>query len=97
MKLPATEKPFTTPAGEVREDLSDAELDSMFANPQRFSDLPSTLRAKLGGRPKAAVTKVATTIRFDAEVIDAFRAAGPGWQSRMNSALRDWLKTHSPA
>ncbi|MBK7767247.1 MAG: BrnA antitoxin family protein [Sulfuritalea sp.] len=27
----------------------------------------------------------------------AFRAAGPGWQTRMNAALRDWLKNHSPA
>lgn len=23
--------------------------------------------------------------------------AGKGWQTRMNAALRDWLKTHSPA
>ncbi|MBU3725329.1 MAG: hypothetical protein FGM18_07455 [Burkholderiaceae bacterium] len=21
---------------------------------------------------------------------------GPGWQTRMNNALRDWLKRHSP-
>lgn len=33
----------------------------------------------------------------DAEVVEAFRATGKGWQTRMNAALRDWLKTHSPA
>ncbi|WP_210147780.1 BrnA antitoxin family protein [Aromatoleum bremense] len=22
-------------------------------------------------------------------------SGGPGWQTRMNAALRDWLKTHS--
>ena len=40
------------------------------------------------GRPRAAVTKVSTTIRLDPDVVEAFRAEGPGWQSRMNAALR---------
>jgi uncharacterized protein (DUF4415 family) len=48
------------------------------------------------GRP-AGSGKESTTIRFDRDVLAAFRASGPGWQTRMNAALRDWLKTHSPA
>ncbi len=40
------------------------------------------------GRPKAAVRKVSTTIRLDPDVLAAFKAGGPGWQSRMNAALR---------
>jgi uncharacterized protein (DUF4415 family) len=40
------------------------------------------------GRPKAAVTKVSTTIRLDPDVLEAFRAEGPGWQGRINAALR---------
>ncbi|MBK8121671.1 MAG: BrnA antitoxin family protein [Sulfuritalea sp.] len=51
---------------------------------------------KQRGRP-AGSDKESTTIRFDREVLAAFRAAGPGWQTRMNAALRDWLKNHSPA
>ncbi len=47
------------------------------------------------GRP-AGSDKESTTIRFDRDILAAFRAAGPGWQTRMNAALRDWLKTHSP-
>ncbi|WP_222929197.1 BrnA antitoxin family protein [Pigmentiphaga humi] len=47
------------------------------------------------GRP-AGSNKSATTIRFDEEVLAAFRATGRGWQTRMNNALKDWLKTHSP-
>ncbi|MBX4158939.1 BrnA antitoxin family protein, partial [Lactiplantibacillus plantarum] len=35
--------------------------------------------------------KVSTTIRFDADILAAFKHAGPGWQTRMNQALRDWL------
>lgn len=40
------------------------------------------------GRPKAEVTKVSTTLRLDPEVLAAFKAEGPGWQSRINAALR---------
>jgi uncharacterized protein (DUF4415 family) len=48
------------------------------------------------GRPKAAVTKVHTGIRLDADILAAFKSQGPRWQSRMNAALRDWLKEHTP-
>lgn len=51
---------------------------------------------KVRGRPPGS-TKESTTIRIDHDVLDAFRAGGPGWQSRMNAALRDWLKTHKSA
>ena len=47
------------------------------------------------GRPTSSVTKEQVAIRFDRDVLSAFRAAGPGWQTRMNDALRDWLRTHS--
>ena len=40
------------------------------------------------GRPRAPSPKVQTTLRLDAEVIDFYKAGGPGWQSRMNAALR---------
>ncbi|WP_297448994.1 BrnA antitoxin family protein [Ferrovum sp.] len=49
------------------------------------------------GRPKATSTKLALTVRYDSDVVEAFRVTGKGWQTRMNAALRDWLKTHSPA
>ncbi|MCY4479678.1 MAG: BrnA antitoxin family protein, partial [Rhodospirillales bacterium] len=40
------------------------------------------------GRPKSDVTKVRTTLRLDPDVLAAFRSGGPGWQSRINEALR---------
>jgi uncharacterized protein (DUF4415 family) len=49
------------------------------------------------GRPAVASPKRTLTVRYDAEVIEAFRSTGKGWQTRMNDALKDWLKTHSPA
>ncbi|MES2434622.1 MAG: BrnA antitoxin family protein [Pseudomonadota bacterium] len=40
------------------------------------------------GRPKSTAPKISTTLRLDPEVLDAFKSSGPGWQSRMNEALR---------
>lgn len=47
------------------------------------------------GRPKTESPKVFTGIRLDADVVKTFKATGKGWQTRMNAALREWLKTHS--
>ena len=47
------------------------------------------------GRPKAAVTKERITIRLSRDVVDQFRATGNGWQTRVDSALREYLKEHS--
>lgn len=62
-----------------------------------ISGLPASLQAKLRGRPKAAVTKERITIRLSPDVVQPFRATGDGWQTRIDAALRDWLKKHSPA
>lgn len=48
------------------------------------------------GRPKAEVCKEHVNLRLDAAVLEAFRASGPGWQTRVNAALADWLTEHSP-
>lgn len=45
--------------------------------------------------PQKAPLKVPTTIRFDADVLADLKASGKGWQTRVNDAMRDWLK-HSP-
>ncbi|HKT76804.1 MAG TPA: BrnA antitoxin family protein [Sphingobium sp.] len=43
------------------------------------------------GRPKADQPKQQVTLRLDQAVLDGFRSAGPGWQSRINDALRKAL------
>lgn len=40
------------------------------------------------GRPPLGQTKQAIKLRLDPEVIERFRQSGPGWQSRINEALR---------
>ena len=44
------------------------------------------------GRPKLEKPKRQITLRLDAEVVEALRATGPGWQTRANAALAAWLK-----
>lgn len=43
------------------------------------------------GRPKSAIHKQPVTVRLDPEVIGFFRASGPGWQTRMNKALAEYV------
>jgi uncharacterized protein (DUF4415 family) len=38
--------------------------------------------------PQKAPTKVATTIRLDPDILEYFKAWGPGWQTRLNDTLR---------
>jgi uncharacterized protein (DUF4415 family) len=40
------------------------------------------------GRPKLAQTKRHISLTLDQDVIDSFKATGPGWQARVNEALR---------
>lgn len=43
------------------------------------------------GRPKLESPKAQVTLRLDADVLAGLRATGPGWQSRANAALKQWL------
>jgi len=45
-------------------------------------------------RPVGSGTKEQVAIRIDHDILEAFRAGGPGWQTRMNDALREWVKKH---
>jgi uncharacterized protein (DUF4415 family) len=43
---------------------------------------------KRGRGPQAAPTKVLTSLRIDADILEFFKAQGSGYQSRINTALR---------
>jgi uncharacterized protein (DUF4415 family) len=86
--------PLTNADGEVRE-LTEED----FKNAVPFSALPESLQATLLGlkeqRKEPLPSKISTTIGFDREIVEAFRATGKGWQERMNQALREWLHEHA--
>lgn len=46
------------------------------------------------GRPQGSGKKEQVTLRIDSEILEQFRATGNGWQTRINDALRDWIKQH---
>jgi uncharacterized protein (DUF4415 family) len=68
--------------------------DDRPATAQELNAAIATYRVKRG-RPAGSGIKEQVAIRVDKDVLAAFRASGSGWQTRMNAALRDWLKAHS--
>jgi uncharacterized protein (DUF4415 family) len=49
------------------------------------------------GRPPSENPKQAIKLRIDADVVEYFRTTGPGWQTRINEALRRAAKLKRPA
>jgi uncharacterized protein (DUF4415 family) len=62
------------------------------ARARPFSELVE--QQKRLGRPPKDNPKEQVSVRYDADIIAAFRATGEGWQTRMNDALRTFLKEH---
>ncbi|PWF39010.1 BrnA antitoxin family protein [Massilia glaciei] len=49
----------------------------------------------LSGRPKSENKKVLVSVRYSPEVVAYFKSTGEGWQSRMDSVLRDYIEIQS--
>lgn len=47
------------------------------------------------GRPPLPQAKRQVTLRLDPDLLEHLRATGPGWQTRVNDALRAWLKKNA--
>ena len=65
------------------------EADFAAARPASELDpqLAAVLTRNKGGRPKGS-NKEQVALRLDKDVLARYRAAGPGWQSRINEDLR---------
>lgn len=64
------------------------EADFAKARPiSEFPELAAAFPKSKGGRPKGS-NKEQVAIRVDKDVLARFREGGPGWQSRINEALR---------
>ena len=46
------------------------------------------------GRPCKSETKVHLNLRLSPEVVEYFKTTGPGWQTRVDEALKEWVKHH---
>lgn len=77
-KLKPSPKPWTDP--------DDApQLTEQWVKEANLFDGEKLVRR---GRPKALATKAPVKIRLDADVLQALRATGDGWQTRINDTLR---------
>lgn len=68
-----------------------------FARAVPFSQLPESLQEKLRSLkkqrgPQKAPTKEVVTMRLSRDVVERLRASGPGWQTRVDAALRQWIE-----
>jgi len=70
----------------------------MMKSAKRFNQLPMSLQEKLKSRTargaQIAPTKIQTSIRLSADVIFTFKASGKGWQSKIDSVLREYISQH---
>lgn len=70
------------------------ELEDDFFKRAELKNGNQVIRA---GRPKLENPKEKVTIRFDAEIVDYFKSTGKGWQTRLNDAVKEWMKEHVKA
>ena len=82
-----------------------AKLDAHVITPEEYEEIPELTDAwfekadlhvggKLvrRGRPPSENRKEAVSIRLSPDVLRHFRSGGPGWQTRIDDILRDWIK-----
>jgi uncharacterized protein (DUF4415 family) len=74
----------------IRADSDNPEWTSEdFARAKPFADaFPELAESRRGRGPQKEPTKVAVSLRLSRDVVERFKAGGPGWQSRMDEALK---------
>jgi uncharacterized protein (DUF4415 family) len=86
-------KPLTDEEGEVREllldDIKRFRPAAEVLSPGLAAKLGLQVQQKDGQAPKERVS-----LPLSRDVINRFRASGPGWQARLDEALREWLDSH---
>lgn len=69
-----------------------AEFVNMVLNHQAEMERQGLMKPRTRGKQKAP-TKQSVTLRLSREVIEAFKATGQGWQTRINEALLKHIHT----
>ena len=72
-------------------EITDAQAAQARPFAEAFPELAASLRRSRG--PQKAPTKQLVSLRVDSETVEAFKATGPGWQTRMNDVLRTAART----
>ncbi len=74
----------------LAKDMTDAEIDAAVASDPDWAEFEPIdwSKAEVVVPPK----KQAISIRLDEDLIDYFKAEGPGYQRRINAVLRSYVK-----
>jgi len=67
--------------------------DNEFARMRPVSEVHPDIPKRVRGLQKKPI-KTLTTLRLDEEIMNFFKASGKGWQTRINEALREYIKSH---
>jgi uncharacterized protein (DUF4415 family) len=87
-------KTFQPGRGYSKQDWGDVETPELTAEQIKelrpFAEVLPDLAASIrrGRGPNKAPTKRLVSLRLSPEVIDTYKAGGPGWQSRIDADLR---------
>ncbi|MCL2442958.1 MAG: BrnA antitoxin family protein [Treponema sp.] len=74
--------------------MNDKDIDTSDMHAMTQEQLARFVPAKLLNRSLYKPVKVPVKINYDADIIEWFRSFGKGYQTRMNSALREYMLTH---
>ena len=89
-------KPLSDEAGGVREltreDMARFRPAAEVLPQELVAVLPKRKPGQRGAQKQP--TKEPVTIRYSRDVLEYFRATGPGWQARIDAALREWVAQH---
>jgi uncharacterized protein (DUF4415 family) len=89
-------KPLTDKSGEVRE-LTRQDIRRFRPAEEALSKelLALMPKRKTGQRGAQKMpTKQPVTVRYSRDVLEYFRSTGPGWQARIDAALKEWVAQH---
>ena len=74
-------------------ELTDAEIAQLRPDGEGLPVALADAFKRLGGRPKSEAKAVPVSLRVPPDVLAAYKADGPGWQTRMNEALAAGLRS----
>src|SRR5450631_1373973 len=88
------QRPFKPGQGYTRKDWDDVQSPELtaeqIAKARPFAEVLPELAASIrkGRGPNKAPTKKLVSLRLSGQVIETYKAKGPGWQSRIDEHLR---------
>ena len=73
----------------VRVDAHTVKADEYDELPELTEEMLARAKVNKGGRPLSSSPRKLISLRLPADVIERWKATGPGWQTRMAERLRN--------